>query len=139
MEADIRFFQAAATAIPTLFIAMAVSAKIFHPEDGPGNLFTPRRLKDVGFAYAALIWFATTEMVALAVLAFDVPYIGYAYWVGLAISIQLVYLIAGTMSAAADKFRPESARHRLLTIAMAVGGIMIPGGTFVLVALTAGG
>lgn len=138
VDVDIRFFQAAATAIPTLFIAMAVSAKIFHPGDGPGNMFAPTKMLDVGFAYAALVGFAATEMLALAVLAFDTPRIGYAYWVGFIISLQLVYLIGGTMSVAADKYRPESGRHHWLTAVVTIGGVLIPGGTFLLVALSAG-
>jgi hypothetical protein len=131
MEADIRFFQAAATAIPTLFIAMAVSAKVFHP-DNDGGMFAPTSLRDVITNTVSMSTFATAEMICLATLVTNRPNFLSALIVGVLIGFQIVMLIGSSMSAAIDKFRPEKSWHQTSMALITLFAFLVPIGVFVM-------
>ncbi|MET3812431.1 hypothetical protein [Arthrobacter sp. UYEF3] len=125
MDVDVRFFQAAATAIPTLFIALAITGKAFSPDDGDGgHLSTPRNLKEFTQAILLITSFATAEMVSLAVIFTNRPYFLWAIVVGFVIGLQLTTLFTISISAGLRKFDPPKARTKLalaVLVAVAVG------------------
>ena len=91
MDVPIPFFQAAATAIPTLLIALAVGVKM-------GNQFatdSPYRLDKLGKATAALLVVATIvsgEFVALAALIEGAGSANQATWVLTSIGTCIYFL-----------------------------------------------
>lgn len=72
MEPDIRFFQAAATVIPTLLIAVVLTAKTFDPGDYPTSDAVKEELprakaeeRAERLRYAFLAWWMRTTVLAL--------------------------------------------------------------------------
>lgn len=131
MEADIRFFQAAATAIPTLFIAMAVSAKVFHPDHEDG-MFAPKSLKDVLTNMVSMSSVATAEMICLATLVTNRPTFVNALIVGVLLGFQIVMLTGTSMSAAIDKYRPEKSWHQTSMALISLFVLLVPIGVFIM-------
>lgn len=73
---DIKFFQAAATIIPTLFIAFAITSKgleINTSVKGHIALFSDSSRKGISSAVLLSGFFAAAEIICLATLAADKP------------------------------------------------------------------
>jgi hypothetical protein len=93
LAVSILFFQASATVIPTLFIALAFTSKAFAP--GENSLLEATASADV--RYRVAVGFLTipisSEAVALATLAANRPTTFAQYWVLAGITITLAYLL----------------------------------------------
>ena len=126
MQVDIRFFQATATAIPTLLIALAFTAKAFHPSDNDEGMWSPRSLKDVASISFQIALIASAEMISLAVLAINRPALGYVIVVGSLVALQLMMLWGSAISASIDRFRPKRKKHQNLMIAYSMGLLAMP-------------
>ncbi|MDN4611474.1 hypothetical protein [Arthrobacter burdickii] len=104
------FFQVAATAIPTLFIALAVTGKIF---DNEGK--SPYALKSWGqaqFAIGNILVWVTAELACLAVLisGHTNEYLGWA--IGGVIGIQMLTLVTAVLTEPISKFIPPIGKDR---------------------------
>lgn len=92
MEIDMRFFQAVATAIPTLFVAVIVSAKLFHVDDEKPSIFAPRSFWEALLLAFYMYCLLFAEMAALAVLVTGQP----NYWAvltcGYVVYLQMLVL-----------------------------------------------
>jgi hypothetical protein len=133
MQTDIRFFQAAATAIPTLFIAIAISARIFNLEEGQGKkVYALTSWFDVTIGTIALTACGTAEMICLATLLTNRPDHVLGIFVGIVIVFQILMISLASLIAALDKFRPL--RPNALSYIM-VFAFLVPVGTFILLTL----
>lgn len=73
---DLRFFQAGAVIIPTLFIAFAITSKVLEVNTSAKNhlpLLSNSKLPNILYAAAIALLFAAAEMVCLATLATGAP------------------------------------------------------------------
>lgn len=130
MEVDIRFFQAAATAIPTLLIALAFTAKAFHPDDENDSMWSPRSLFDMIVISVLFAMIAGAEMVSLAVLITNKTNFLEAALVGVVVGIELVMLWGAAISASIDKFRPKLKRYQNAMVVFSLVMVLAPFAAF---------
>ncbi|WP_285250248.1 hypothetical protein [Pseudarthrobacter sp. fls2-241-R2A-168] len=125
---DIHFFQATATAIPTLFIAMAFTSRGINSDYD--ELFGKYGPLEIGFATVFVGACATAEMVSLAVLATNETELNYAIFIGAVIVFQLMVLCAAVVFPPLRKNHPPRMWNRFLIFIAILFMMLFPAGAF---------